>query len=116
MILTLGSPLLIGIFLGIPACGGFIGGTVLTGIPFSFFWAQSGRIWTTVKLSIETGKLEGKGTLGSCSGINWRFGRTPLKETVSSSLIALLNIMGLAALVFIGFFGIINGGQGLLFL
>ncbi len=63
MILTLGSPLLIGIFLGIPACGGFIGGTVLTGIPFSFFWAQSGRIWTTVKLSIETGKLEGKGTL-----------------------------------------------------
>ena len=78
MILTLGSPLLIGIFLGIPACGGFIGGTVLTGIPFSFFWAQSGRIWTTVKLSIETGKLKGKGTF-SCSGINWRLGRRPVK-------------------------------------
>jgi K(+)-stimulated pyrophosphate-energized sodium pump len=55
-------PLLIGVFLGTAALGGFLVGSLITGVPLALLLANSGGAWDNAKKYIEEGNFGGKGS------------------------------------------------------
>ena len=50
-------PLLVGFILGPDALGGFLGGSIFTGVIFALLMANAGGLWDNAKKFIETGQL-----------------------------------------------------------
>ncbi len=93
-------PLLIGIFLGVETLGGFLVGSLVSGVPLAIFLANSGGAWDNAKKYIEEGHLGGKGSdVHKASVIGDTVG-DPFKDTSGPSLNILLKLMAVVSLVF----------------
>jgi K(+)-stimulated pyrophosphate-energized sodium pump len=93
-------PIFIGILLGKEALGGFLIGSLITGVPLAIFLANAGGAWDNAKKYVEEGNLGGKGSdvhkaivIGDTLG-------DPFKDTAGPSLNILLKLMAVVSLVF----------------
>ena len=99
-IMAVTLPLLIGIFLGVETLGGFLVGSLVSGVPLAIFLANSGGAWDNAKKYIEEGHLDGKGSdVHKASVIGDTVG-DPFKDTSGPSLNILLKLMAVVSLVF----------------
>ncbi|MEN3013287.1 MAG: sodium-translocating pyrophosphatase [Endomicrobiia bacterium] len=101
-------PALVGIILGKEALGGFLAGSLVTGVPLAIYLANSGGAWDNAKKYIEEGHLGGKGSESHKASVVGDTVGDPFKDTSGPSLNILLKLMSVVALVFGALFIRIN--------
>jgi K(+)-stimulated pyrophosphate-energized sodium pump len=98
--LAVGLPLLIGFVLGPNALGGFLGGSILTGVIFALLMANAGGLWDNAKKYIETGQFGGPGSDAHKAGVVGDTVGDPFKDTAGPSLNTLITVMSLVSSLF----------------
>jgi len=93
-------PLLVGFILGPSALGGFLGGSIFTGVIFALFMANGGGLWDNAKKWIEAGNLGGKGSDEHKASVVGDTVGDPFKDTAGPSLNTLITVMSLVSSVF----------------
>ena len=99
-ILSIIAPLAVGFILGVQALGGFLGGSIITGIIFALLMANSGGAWDNAKKYIEAGAFGGKGSAAHKAAVIGDTVGDPFKDTAGPSLNTLITVMALVASVF----------------
>jgi K(+)-stimulated pyrophosphate-energized sodium pump len=95
-------PLLMGALFGREALGGFLVGSLVTGVPLALFLANSGGVWDNAKKYVEEGHLGGKGSEVHKATVIGDTVGDPFKDTAGPSINILLKLMSVVALVFAG--------------
>jgi K(+)-stimulated pyrophosphate-energized sodium pump len=93
-------PILTMIFLGKEALAGFLAGSIVTGIIFALFMANSGGLWDNAKKYIEAGAHGGKGSEAHKAAVTGDTVGDPFKDTAGPSLNTMITVMSLVAEVF----------------
>jgi K(+)-stimulated pyrophosphate-energized sodium pump len=93
-------PLIIGVLLGKEALGGFLAGSLVTGVPLAIYLANAGGAWDNAKKYIEEGNLGGKGSDAHKASVVGDTVGDPFKDTSGPSLNILLKLMSVVSLVF----------------
>ena len=99
-ILTISTPLVVGFILGTSALGGFLVGSILSGMVFAFMMSNAGGLWDNAKKYIEDGKLGGKGSDAHKAAVTGDTVGDPFKDTAGPSINTLLVVMSLTASLF----------------
>lgn len=95
------TPLTVGFLLGKYALGGFLAGSIVTGMIFAVFMATAGGQWDNAKKYIEEGAIGGKGSDVHKAAVIGDTVGDPFKDTAGPSLNTLICVMSLTASVFI---------------
>ena len=116
IILSIASPVLVGMLFGVQGLGAFLASSILIGFVFALLLSNSGGMWDNAKKYIEDGNLGGKGTFAHAAAITGDTVGDPFKDTAGPSINTLICVMSLTASVFLSLFmlDIFNNGQGLL--
>ena len=93
-------PLAVGFFLGKLALGGFLGGSIFTGIIFALLMANAGGAWDNAKKYIEDGAFGGKGSEAHKAAVIGDTVGDPFKDTAGPTINTLITVMSLVATVF----------------
>jgi len=111
-IMTILTPIVIGIILGPIGLAGFLAGAIASGFIFAVTMANAGGSWDNAKKFIETGKLGGKGSDAHKAAVVGDTVGDPMKDTSGPSLNIMIKLMSIIALVIapalIGFVGLIH--------
>jgi K(+)-stimulated pyrophosphate-energized sodium pump len=94
------APLATGFILGKEALGGFLAGSIVTGIIFALFMANSGGAWDNAKKYIEAGSFGGEGSEAHKAAVVGDTVGDPFKDTAGPSLNTMITVMSLVASVF----------------
>ena len=94
------APLATVILLGKEALAGFLAGSIVTGIIFALFMANSGGAWDNAKKYIEAGAYGGKGSEAHKAAVTGDTVGDPFKDTAGPSLNTMITVMSLVASVF----------------
>ncbi|MGM0439961.1 MAG: sodium-translocating pyrophosphatase [Chlamydiota bacterium] len=100
-LLAVASPVIVGLLLGLQALGGFLGGSLTTGVLLAISMANSGGAWDNAKKYIEAGNLGGKGSLAHKAAIIGDTVGDPMKDTSGPSLNILIKLMSIVSLIFL---------------
>lgn len=98
--LAVGLPLLVGFVLGPNALGGFLGGSIFTGVIFALLMSNAGGLWDNAKKYIETGQHGGPGSDAHKAAVVGDTVGDPFKDTAGPSLNTLITVMSLVASLF----------------
>ncbi|MEM1550741.1 MAG: sodium-translocating pyrophosphatase, partial [Candidatus Bathyarchaeia archaeon] len=82
------------------ALAGFLAGSIVTGIIFALFMANSGGLWDNAKKYIEAGAFGGKGSEAHKAAVTGDTVGDPFKDTAGPSLNTMITVMALVAEVF----------------
>jgi len=93
------TPVLVGVFIGPHALGGFLAGATLTGVVLGVFIANAGGAWDNAKKYIEKGNLGGKGSDSHKAAVVGDTIGDPFKDTSGPSMNILIKLMSVVALV-----------------
>ena len=93
-------PLLVGFILGPGALGGFLGGSIFTGVVFALLMSNSGGLWDNGKKYIEAGNFGGAGSEAHKAAVVGDTVGDPFKDTAGPSLNTLITVMSLVASLF----------------
>lgn len=93
-------PIATGLILGKEALGGFLAGSILTGIIFALFMANSGGLWDNAKKYVEEGNFGGKGSEAHKAAVIGDTVGDPFKDTAGPSLNTMITVMSLVSSVF----------------
>ena len=93
-------PILIGFVLGPEALGGFLGGSIFTGVIFALLMSNAGGLWDNAKKFIETGEYGGPGSDAHKAGVVGDTVGDPFKDTAGPSLNTLITVMSLVSSLF----------------
>ena len=99
-ILGIVAPLATGFLLGKEALGGFLAGSIVTGIIFALFMSNAGALWDNAKKYIEEGNLGGEGSDAHKSAVIGDTVGDPFKDTAGPSLNTMITVMSLVSMVF----------------
>jgi len=99
-LLAIVAPIVVGLVLGKEALGGFLGGSIFTGIIFAQFMATSGGAWDNAKKFIEEGAFGGKGSDAHKAAVIGDTVGDPFKDTAGPSLNTMITVMSLTSTVF----------------
>jgi len=99
-VLAIVAPLAVGFVLGTEALGGFLAGSIVTGIIFALLMANSGGLWDNAKKYIEAGAFGGKGSEAHKAAVVGDTVGDPFKDTAGPSLNTMITVMALVASVF----------------
>jgi K(+)-stimulated pyrophosphate-energized sodium pump len=103
-LITIVTPILVGLYLGVEALGGFLAGATLSGFLLAVFMANAGATWDNAKKYIESGKFGGKGSDAHKAAIVGDTVGDPMKDTSGPSLNILIKLVSIVALVFLPLF------------
>lgn len=93
------APVLVGVFIGPQALGGFLAGATLSGVILALFLANAGGAWDNAKKYIEKGNLGGKGSEVHKAAIIGDTVGDPCKDTSGPAMNILIKLMSVVALV-----------------
>ncbi len=99
-VLAIITPITVGFILGKEALGGFLAGSIVTGIIFALFMANSGGTWDNAKKYIEAGGFGGEGSEAHKAAVVGDTVGDPFKDTAGPSLNTMITVMSLVASVF----------------
>jgi len=99
-VLSVVVPLIVGFILGKDALGGFLAGSIVTGMIFALFMANSGGTWDNAKKFIEAGNFGGKGSDAHKAAVVGDTVGDPFKDTAGPSLNTMITVMSLTASIF----------------
>jgi len=99
-LLAITVTLLVGFTLGKEALGGYLAGSMFTGIIFALYMANAGGAWDNAKKYIEDGQLGGKGSEPHKAAVIGDTVGDPFKDTAGPSLNTLLAVISLVASLF----------------
>jgi len=94
--------LAVGFLGGIEALGGYLGGSIMSGLIFALLMANAGGLWDNAKKYIEAGAFGGKGSDAHKAAVIGDTVGDPFKDTAGPSLNTLITVMSLVASVFAG--------------
>lgn len=94
------APILLGLILGTEALGGFLAGSLGTGVLLAVMMANADGAWDNAKKMIEEGFLGGKGTPIHAAAVVGDTVGDPFKDTSGPAMNILIKLMSIVALVF----------------
>jgi K(+)-stimulated pyrophosphate-energized sodium pump len=98
-IMTIVTPIAVGLILGPIALGGFLIGAVSCGFILAVTFANAGGSWDNAKKWIETGAFGGKGSDAHKASVIGDTVGDPMKDTSGPSLNIMIKLMSIVALV-----------------
>ena len=93
-------PILVGIVLGPEALGGFLGGSIFTGVIFALLMSNAGGLWDNAKKFIESGEFGGLRSDAHKASVVGDTVGDPFKDTAGPSLNTLITVMSLVSSLF----------------
>ena len=93
-------PLAVGLLLGTDALGGFLGGSIFTGVIFALFMSNAGGLWDNGKKYIEAGHHGGPGSEAHKAAVVGDTVGDPFKDTAGPSINTLITVMSLVSSLF----------------
>jgi K(+)-stimulated pyrophosphate-energized sodium pump len=99
-VLSVIVPLIVGFILGKYALGGFLVGSILSGLVFALMMANAGGLWDNAKKYIEDGAFGGKGSDAHKAAVIGDTVGDPFKDTAGPSINTMLIVMSLIASMF----------------
>jgi K(+)-stimulated pyrophosphate-energized sodium pump len=94
------TPLAVGFVLGKNALGGFLVGSILSGLVFALLMANAGGLWDNAKKFIEEGNYGGKGSDAHKAAVTGDTVGDPFKDTAGPSINTFLVVMSLVSSMF----------------
>ena len=98
-LITIISPVVVGLILGPLALGGFLAGAIVTGFILAVTFANAGGSWDNAKKWIETGAYGGKGSDAHKAAVVGDTVGDPMKDTAGPPLNIMIKLMSIIALV-----------------
>jgi len=98
-LITILSPVLVGLVLGPLALAGFLAGAIVTGFILAITFANAGGSWDNAKKWIETGAYGGKGSEAHKAAVVGDTVGDPMKDTAGPSLNIMIKLISIIALV-----------------
>jgi K(+)-stimulated pyrophosphate-energized sodium pump len=99
VVLSVGTPLLVGIVFKVEALGTFLAGVILVGQLLAVFMAIAGGALDNAKKYIEDGHFGGKGSPAHKAGIEGDTVGDPLKDTAGPALNPMIKVVNLVSLL-----------------
>ena len=108
-IITIASPVIVGLVLGPLALGGFLAGAITSGFMLAITFANAGGSWDNAKKLIETGVYGGKGSDAHKASVVGDTVGDPMKDTAGPSLNIMIKLITIIALVLAPVFASFTG-------
>ena len=99
-ILAIVATLAVGFLGGIEALGGYLAGSIFSGLLFALLMSNAGGLWDNAKKYIEAGAFGGKGSEAHKAAVVGDTVGDPFKDTAGPSLNTLICVMSLVASLF----------------
>jgi len=99
-ILTIAVTLIVGFAGGIEALGGYLAGSIFSGLLLALLMANAGGLWDNAKKLIESGVHGGKGSDAHKAAVVGDTVGDPFKDTAGPSLNTMITVMSLVASLF----------------
>jgi K(+)-stimulated pyrophosphate-energized sodium pump len=99
-IVAISVTLIVGFVGGIEALGGYLAGTIFSGLLFALLMANAGGLWDNAKKLIESGEYGGKGSEAHKAAVVGDTVGDPFKDTAGPSLNTMITVMSLVASLF----------------
>jgi K(+)-stimulated pyrophosphate-energized sodium pump len=99
-VLSIAVTLAVGFIGGIQALGGYLAGSIFSGLIFALLMSNAGGLWDNAKKYVEAGALGGKGSETHKATVVGDTVGDPFKDTAGPSLNTLITVMSLVASVF----------------
>jgi K(+)-stimulated pyrophosphate-energized sodium pump len=93
-------PVLVGVVLGPEALGGFLGGSIFTGVIFALLMSNAGGLWDNAKKFIESGEFGGLRSEAHKASVVGDTVGDPFKDTAGPSINTLITVMSLVSSLF----------------
>jgi len=99
-VMSIAVTLAVGFIGGIQALGGYLAGSIFSGLIFALLMSNAGGLWDNAKKYIEAGAFGGKGSEPHKAAVVGDTVGDPFKDTAGPSLNTLITVMSLVASVF----------------
>lgn len=97
---TIGVTLAVGFIGGFQALGGYLAGTIFSGLLLALLMSNAGGLWDNAKKYIETGVYGGKGSDAHKAAVVGDTVGDPFKDTAGPSINTMITVMSLVASLF----------------
>ncbi len=96
-VMAIAATLIVGFVGGVEALGGYLAGSIFSGLLFALLMANAGGLWDNAKKLIESGAYGGKGSEAHKAAVIGDTVGDPFKDTAGPSLNTLITVMSLVS-------------------